>query len=78
MTFTENNSGNIETWEIVLKVEADIENHDHDGYCSDPVEITTSNRSVIKTFYPESDTRVADFLSHLSTEADDEGYITSD
>jgi hypothetical protein len=66
-----------EKWQIVLNVEGIINKQDHDGYCSDPGENKTSTCSISKTFYPESEHKVADYLSSPSTTADDEGNITS-
>ena len=64
-------------WQIVLNVKGMITEQDHDGYCSDPGEIKTRTFPISKTFHPESEQKVADYLSSPSTTADDEGKITS-
>jgi hypothetical protein len=78
MAFLHSASNRIpDQWQIVLNVEGMINKQDHDGYCSDPGDIKTSTFSISKTFYPESEQKVADYLSSPSTIADDEGNITS-
>lgn len=66
-----------EKWQIVLEVEGKINEQYHDGDCSDPGDIEPSTFSISKTFYPESEQKVADYLSSPSTTADDKGNITS-
>lgn len=73
MTFAQKNSGGkMETWRIVLNVEANIGRFtlDEDGI--------TNTKFVIETFNPEKTKEVADFLINSETFVDEENVITFD